>query len=233
LDVSIGKRLVTALLLSASLPLGAALMALALSSPKFWWLGWVTLIPLFISIRILPARSAGFCGMFWGFSLYVASELIGVAQVPHTWQSLTLLLAMPGLYAYVAAAVTRRKGFHPFLLGLGWAGVELALQPLALRHGLLGATQGNSLVVHAVGSLGGYVLVAFLLAVVNAWLLNVITSVQVRVPRSRPVCVPTNLNTLLPYVERVLLTARFLSPAQPRAPPAALAIAFASCLGED
>jgi hypothetical protein len=57
--------------------------------------------------------------------------------------------------------LTRQKGFSPLLLGLGWIAVELALQPLGLRYGLLAATQGSGLVVRTMGYLAGYVMVAF------------------------------------------------------------------------
>jgi len=208
------------MMLAASLTGGAILMSLALTSPKFWWLGWFTLVPLFLAIRLLSPAKASICGAFWGLAFYATSVAMADARVPHTWVSLLLLVAAPGLYSLVAAEVTRRKGFHPFLLGLGWAGVELLLTPLSLQHGLLATTQGNSLFVHAVGNLGGYILVAFLLALANAWLLSLLSSVRLPVAQQRPLVIPVRLDALLPLVERVYSSSRFLSPAQPRAPPA-------------
>jgi hypothetical protein len=181
----------------------------------------VTLVPLFLVIRLLTPVHAAVAGSFWGICFYIASGLIAGTEVPHDFTSLILLTVVPGVYAFVAAAITRRKGFHPLLLGLGWAGVELALKPLALSHGLLAGTQGNGWFLHAVGGVGGYLLVSVLLALANAWFLSVLSSVRVAWPtgRMRPVQVP-RLRWLF-VVEGVVRSIRFLHSVQARAPPAA------------
>lgn len=199
--------------------LSAGLMVFALSSPKFSWLGWVTLIPLFLSIRMLSPISAAVCGGSWGFSLYALSSLVAGTDVPHTWHSLLLLVEFPAFFAGVAAAITRRKGFHPFLLGLGWVGLELVFQPLGLKHGLIASTLGGGWFVATVGNLGGYILVAFVLALVNAWLLSLISSVRLPVASMRSIAIPRDYDHLLVVIEHLCKTTRLLSPAQPRAPP--------------
>ena len=216
---SAARRCLPGVAWAASLAVSATLMAVALASPAYWWLGWVTLLPLFLSIRLLQPSAAAACGAFWGASLYVVSHVVGDATIPHTIYSLALLTAVPAIYTCVGAIVTLRKGFHPLLLGLGWAGVELALHPLALRHGLLAATQGNSLWFVAIGKMGGYVLVAFLVAVVNAALLSLLSGVRLAIPRPRVVAAPPDTSSLLPLLEDLVFSFRFLEPIQPRPPP--------------
>ncbi len=217
--VSFPRSCVRAIPLGLALGAGATFMALSRSSATYWWLGWVTLVPLFLCIRLFSPVRAAASGAVWGVSFYAASAFLTEARVPHNALSLVLLTVVPALYAYVAARITRAKGFHPLLLGLGWAGVELALQPLALRYGLLAGTLSDGWFLHSIGSVGGYLLVAFLVAMANAWLLSVLSSVRVSLPskRLRPVCPDTEF--WLPLKAYLVRNTRFLRPAQARAPP--------------
>ncbi|MEK6677015.1 MAG: hypothetical protein AABZ47_15355 [Planctomycetota bacterium] len=207
-----------ALALVASLALSAVLMALSLGSVTYWWLGWVTLVPLFLAIRVCRPTIATAAGAFWGFSLYLSSYAFTQNPLPHGWVSALLLTIAPAIYAAVFSAITQRKGFQPLLLGLGWAGLELVLKPLAIHNGLLAGTQGNNVVIHTVGQIGGYVLVAFLVALFNASLISVIAEMRISVSSSRPlVLIPPKKELLLgqePKISRF-----FLPPLQPRAPP--------------
>ncbi|MFQ5592456.1 MAG: hypothetical protein ACE5HE_14960 [Phycisphaerae bacterium] len=194
-------------------------MTAALQSPELWWLGWVTLLPLFLAIRVLSPARAMLAGALWGFSLCLFSvNADGVALAP-TLRSFALLTVIPSLYALFGVHVTRRVGFSPLLLGIGWVAVEFALQPLALRNGLLAATQADGLFVRTLGNLGGYVLVAFLVAYVSASLLSVISDVCIDIPGRR--YVPgSGAGRGRPFpIEAPVYTSRFVHSAQPRAPP--------------
>ena len=195
-------------------------MAVAQNSNSYWWLGWVTLVPLFLAIRTFRPGPALAAGAFWGVSLYSVSGLLGGGSIPQTTAALLLLAIIPAAYTCLGSIVTRRKGFHPFLLGLGWAGVEIALQPLALRTGLLAGTLGDSVWVLTLGKMGGYVLVAFLVAFANAALLSILSGVRLRIPRPRVVIVPPDHNRTLPSLEDVVFSFLFLQPIHPRHPPA-------------
>jgi apolipoprotein N-acyltransferase len=194
-------------------------MGIALRSPNGLWLGWFTLIPLFLSIRVLTPLRALCAGSFWGLCLFLFSTAAGGAPfAPGLW-SLVLLGSVPGVYAFLGALQTRRVGFSPLLLGLGWIAVELALLPLGLRHGLLAGTQGQGLVVRTMGFLAGYVVVAFIVAYVNAMLLTMLRDVCVVVLRSR---LESGLSGAVKRLFSIDLPAHFfhlLSLSQPRAPP--------------
>jgi len=197
---------------------GAWLMSLALTSPSYWWLGWVTLLPLFLAIRFLPSLPAAACGACWGLSLYLfaaGERASGVSA--SAWLMLTVI---PGAFAGIAAEVTQRKGFHPLLLGLGWVGVELAMQPLAMHNGLLASTQGDSLLVQSVGHLGGYVLVAFILAVINAVLLGILVEHGAVATRTLYARLELPPEAIFQAVDSVPGVARMLRRLRPRAPPA-------------
>jgi apolipoprotein N-acyltransferase len=198
----------------------AALMNLAQHSTDAHWLGWVTLVPLFLAIRNLSPARAALAGAFWGLSLCLFSTLGPDSGLPFSVRSLAFLTAVPALYALLGAVQTRRVGFSPLILGLGWVGVELALQPLSLRHGLLAATQDGELTLRVVGYVGGWFLVAFSVAYVNASLLEVLTAACGMIQsQRRPVF--SRRRVVRVTLREVLLDSLSLhSPMIPRAPPA-------------
>jgi hypothetical protein len=192
-----GQGRVGAAALLASLLVGAYLMAVAVSRPDHSWLAWTSLLPLLVAIRILAPVKAMACGALWGLSLYVLS--VGGGVVASTSGSLILLTTVPAIYAYLGGRLTRRFGFSPFLLALGWMGVEFALRPLGLDRGLLAGTQGDGALVRLVGGLLGYVFVAFLVAYANALLLSAVSDVRLEIPQARlPVRVDELRGSLLP-----------------------------------
>lgn len=178
-------RSVKSAALILSLAVGAFLMALSLGTSGYSWLGWLTLLPLFIAIRALRPWHAMLCGALWGFCLYFSGVAVFETNISVGLGSLALLTVIPAAYTCGASWVTRRIGFSPFVLGVSWMGVELALRPLGLHHGLLAATQGESTLVSWLGGALGYVLVAFVVALGNAALLLLLTRVPVGVASAR------------------------------------------------
>ncbi len=201
------------------LGLSATLMAVAIGSASFWWLGWFPLVPLFLSIRLFSPSRAAAAGAFWGACLYAASGGVVASVIPRGISSLGLLVALPALYAYVGCLVTRRKGFNPFLLGLGWAGVELTLHPLAPQSGLLGGAQGGGPWVLTIGHLGGYVLVAFLVAAGTAAVLAVFHGGRVVATQPPRVRLFPLHRRMLPLWEDLVVSFQSLELTRPRPPP--------------
>ncbi len=164
--------------------IGAAyLMALAIGSPERPWLGWLTLLPLFVAIRACRPLNALLSGGLWGLSLYLFSVTTVDSGVSPGVFSLALFTAIPAIYAYLGSRLTRWVGFNPFVLGVAWMGVELAFAPLGLRHGLLAGAQGDTTLMHWIGGALGYVLVAFVVALVSASLVSALGAVHLRFPR--------------------------------------------------
>ncbi len=215
-----GERVVKAGLLSAALIGSAYLMTAAMQSSTLWWLGWVTLLPLFLVIRVLTPAPALAAGAIWGSSLFLFAGFSDGALFDPTLRSLLLLTVIPGIYTCVGSHVTRRVGFSPLLLGLGWVAVEFALQPLGLRHGLLAATiGGEGLVVRTLGYLAGYVLVAFIIAYVTASLLSVLSDICVSAPRSLYEGGSGDTQCRLFLSEEPVFSLQLVYSAHPRAPP--------------
>jgi apolipoprotein N-acyltransferase len=195
-------------------------MAFAVSSPDHWWLGWITLLPVFQAIRTLtPLRAALGCGL-WGASLFAFCVGLFETAIPGTPGAFAALTLVPAAYGFVGARVTRRVGFSPYLLALGWMGVELALDPVGLRHGLLAATQGNGLLLGAFGSFTGFVLVAFVVAYVNASLLSALHTVHRAIAQSRMAVRGSDVCKPLAFEEAFFYLIHLICRAQPRAPPA-------------
>lgn len=198
---------------------GAYAMARAIAHDASAVLGWLALVPLFVVIRRCRAGGAMLAGGLWGLAVWVFTWGAGEA-VGRDLLSVSLLTTVPAVYACLGAGLTRRIGFSPFVLGVGWMGVELAVHPAGLRLGLLAAgTQSDVGLLQWVAHALGYALVAFAVAYVNALVLEVLAPVLIGVPRS------------LPYVEcgdhhqpmrpqTSVFVPRFApGPLQPRAPP--------------
>lgn len=169
----------------------AYLMAAALGFEGYRWAAWFSLLPLFAAVRMLRPREATVWGGFWGFCLFLFSVTLARTAIPPTVQSLVVLTAVPAGYALLGAILTRRFGFNPLVLGLGWVGVEFGLKPLGLPHGLLAGTQGGGTFLHLVGGVLGFVFVAFVIASANAVVLSAFHSARAALPRLSvgiPVC---------------------------------------------
>lgn len=164
--------------LGAGLIASACAVAVALALPQAWWLTWLALLPLFHSIRVQRPLPAMLSGGLWGLCLFVFSVMAVETAVPHTARSLGLLVAVPAVYAYVAALLTRHIGFVPLAIAYGWLGVEFGLTPLGLRHGLLASAQGDGVLVGSIGHMLGYVFVALLIAGLNASVLGVLSKAR-------------------------------------------------------
>jgi apolipoprotein N-acyltransferase len=172
-------RMARSLLLIIGLICSGGLLAGADSSHALSGAAWIGLLPLFITIRYASPRIALFYGALWGLCLYLFSVATGDGAVSATVRSMGFLAAVPAIYAYLGARLTRRVGYAPLVLAVGWIIVELALEPLALRQGLLAGTQVDGGVVRLVGGILGYVFVAFLIAFVNAQILSLVDGLRV------------------------------------------------------
>lgn len=215
-----GWRILKALALTASFVASAYLMSVAIARPQYWWLGWITLLPLFQAMRVLCPVRAMACGVLWGTAVYGFGTTVTQTGIVRGVDSLLLLSLIPGVYAYAGACLTQRIGFVPFMLALGWVGVEFALCPLGLRQGLLAGTQGDAVMFRTVGSAAGYVVVAFVVAYINAALLSVLSGVARRIRKQRFV-LRGSLDARRPFIAVGALQDLFclIGPLQPRAPP--------------
>ena len=205
--------------LFVGLLVSAFLMAVALRSQTGGLLAWFTLVPLFLAVRLLAPGRAFLGGAFWGLCLFLFCACSPDAPVGRTLPALALLTLVPGIYAWAGARLTRQVGFSPLLLALGWIGVELVFQPLGLKNGLLAGTQGHGIVVRTLGYLSGYVVVAFIVAYVNASLLSMLSDACVVVDSRRRVPRSSGAENRLIPIDLPVHFLRLLSLSQPRAPP--------------
>jgi apolipoprotein N-acyltransferase len=151
-------------------------VGLGLATAEAPWLGWVALLPLLAGIRRLTPRMAILGGGVWGASLLVSATALLETAVLETAVSLSplsagLLVTVPAIYAGVGSRLTRRIGFSPFVLAVGWIAVEFAMTPIGLRHGLLAGTQGQGALLSTVGAFLGHVFVSFMIAYASGVLL--------------------------------------------------------------
>jgi len=197
----------------------AYLTATAVGSHTHAWMGWLSLLPLFVAIRVLRPLRALACGALWGGCVFAFCVAAGRTAVSANLASLALLTAIPAIYTFLGAWLTRWMGFSPFVLGVGWMGVEFALAPLGLHSGLLAGTQDHTALMDYIGRALGYVLVAFLVAYVNAALVAVFARVRLRLPR--PFRITTSANGVLFLRSQIIggLSLVTLQPSHPRAPP--------------
>ena len=171
--------LVTALVLSGYL------MATGLDPSHAQWLKWLSLLPLFFVIQRLSPTRALFAGALWGMSLWIFASTSAVATISPTLPTFVLLTGISAAYSFLGARLTRWIGFSPFVLGVCWIGVELALTPLGLREGLLNPALPEGSVLSWMGQAFGYMLVAFLVAFASAASFTVLSGVRIPLMRQR------------------------------------------------
>lgn len=160
------------------------LLSLLIKSKSAPFLSLALAAPLFLAIRIcVPWRAAG-CGAAWAISAVISAKVVGVPAIAGSVVSSLWLCAVLTAFSYAFAQLTRRRGFNPLALAMGWAGVELALSPLHLPNGLLLAGQESAL-LFTVGKLGGFVFAAFLVALVGAMLVALLAEVVICAKGSR------------------------------------------------
>lgn len=204
----------------------AAFLALEMGSRSNPVLGWLTLLPLLAVIRIFSARTSALCGAIWGAALFCFLAFQTDPIVLPTVASAAFLVGLPAAFAFGMVLLTRRFGFNPLILALGWCCVELALLPLGLRGGLLGGVAGDSgSFLSFLQGLLGYVCMSALVVAVNALALSLLTQAYARVCSSQlyirgsagpqPRVIPREVPIRSPFYGHA---------AQPRAPPVALAV---------
>lgn len=183
------------------------------------WLGWFSLVPLFMVIRLRRPGGALLAGGLWGVCLYLFSVGRPDAAITPGLLSFVLLLSVPSAYAYLSARLTRRIGFNPFVLGVAWMGVELAFASSGLHAASAAGAQGHSTFMHWISQAFGYVLAAFVIVVFSASLVSVLGRARLPLPRERlfarlPVLRERALSQTLCCVKRWTLRQAY-----PRAPP--------------
>jgi apolipoprotein N-acyltransferase len=153
------------------------MVAMTADATQHAWLVLIGLLPLFLTIRVDAPQLALRMGATWGATVFAVLSLSSHPLRLDPLTSLILLTLAPALYAYGGAHLTRLIGFSPFVLGVAWMLVELALAPMGHRHGLLAATQGDGVLMQSMGRTLGYVLVAFVIAYASALLLTSLAGV--------------------------------------------------------
>lgn len=193
-------------------------MATALAFPEFWWLRWISLVPLFLAIRFLTNAPAAICGSIWGLSLFAFARLeYGSGVVPSGW---LLLSIVPAAFAWFAVEWTKRKGFHPLVLALSWVVAEYLLGPRVTDHGFLASTRGDGLIAPMFEQIaGGWLLTAFVLAAINATLVSALLEIEKSLTRGPTIDVSVELGCWLEILSVPLPPERLVASGQPRAPP--------------
>jgi len=217
-----------AVCLLVSLIGSAYLMAGSLGSMAHPAVGWFALVPVFVSIYVLRPALAGAAGLLWGVSVILLAYRFGwhpPLPLGEGWGEgvsyftpLLLFAILPALYTGLGSWLTRRIGFSPFVLAVGWMGVELAFSATGFRFGQFTLDAGPSW-LHVLANSLGYVFIAFLVAYLNAGFVCLISRVRLSLPRPRPITASGGVfGILAPRVFSFISNPTSL-PCQPRAPP--------------
>jgi len=209
----------TRVLLILALASSAYLLAVAMGTPRYTWLAWLTLLPLLVAVRKLCPLGATGAGALWGACVYLFSATGANDALTPGALCLALLTGVPAFYACLCAWLTGRFGFSPLVLGLGWVGAEVALKPLGLSNGLIAGAPVEGTLIQWVGGVFGYVLVAFLIVFTCASLLAFLNVLRIRIPQPKPALISPLPTERLDAQGVSYLSLWAFMPSRPRAPP--------------
>jgi hypothetical protein len=94
--------------------------------------------------------------------------------------NVVLISAIPAIYSFLGALLTRLRGFSPVALASGWVGVEVAFKALGLNHGLLLPSGSYGPILQAVSDFLGCGIIAFLVLLSNALLVFIVGAIAFR-----------------------------------------------------
>lgn len=156
-------------LLLLSVVLSAFLAAVCSNARHQPYFSFVALIPIFVAVRVCVPWQGALCGAVWGLTLSVLSVLGVGASIPLSPPSILAVIALPAGYVWFGTALTTRIGFSPFVLAVGWMGLEAALSPTGMMNhsGLVDRTWPS-----VFGSMVAPLLIGFCVALVNAIVLE-------------------------------------------------------------
>jgi apolipoprotein N-acyltransferase len=203
---------------AAALLTSAYVMSLALGGHQHLVLSLLGLIPLLRAVQVLDARRAAVCGAGWGAALALFLWNRNPAAVD-SFLSLGLVPVAMAAYLGLGAWVTRRFGFSPLVLGVGWFFLEIILRPLSLHDGLLAGTQQTGTPFGVLSQVFGYAWVTFLVVYASAWLLSVVSRIRLEIISVALLpglgCAQRGLWPLIPSLRPTHVAV----PSHPRAPP--------------
>ncbi len=185
--------------------------------------GWLALVPIFLVIRTLPAPRAALAGMWWGFAYAIARVIFTPEGGASSVADLIAPVFIIGGYCFSASHLVRRIGFSPFILALGWIGVEFALGAFGWRAGLLDASVEAGAIGAWLSPLTGTIVAALVMAWASAMLAHVVVTAHAWVQRNDRLAKLLGTRPPLPLIAEILgsLQLASLRTGTPRGPPSA------------
>jgi len=148
--------------------LGAAVNCAIAKTGQNTWLEFVTLVPLFWPIRSGNVQLAGACGGLWGGTIAICTALGLGPPMALTAMAAFALITAPAVYSALGALLTRWIGFSPFVLAVGWLGVEFAFALFGTWTRLFETTIGHGCWGQHIQMALGYVIANGTVAYLNA-----------------------------------------------------------------
>jgi len=171
------ERTAKSVLIAVALIVSAALMAASRSSGGLSWVAFIGLIPVFMAIRYIRPGPAPLFGGLWGAGYYLYLSLPSCGG-NLSIASLLLFIAVPAVYTGLGAWLTRKVGYLPAVLATGWIVVEWLLGTPGSHPGTLTGAESSNTLIGYIGQALGYLVVAVLIAYVNALLLSLVDQIR-------------------------------------------------------
>ena len=161
-----------------------ALPALSFPAPSWWWLAWVSVVPLLLVVRAAPTAREGAVRAWWGLAGYVLTTQYWL--LPSTGPVLVVLAAVVGVLWLPWGWACHRLLSAPVAVGRTLVAVAVLPSAWVLAEAvrswpslggqwaLLGASQWNQPATLASASLGGVWLTSVLLVAANTAIAGVI-----------------------------------------------------------
>lgn len=190
-------------------------------SAGFHWSAWLGLIPIFAAIRRFSGVPALAGGAVWGVAVYLSAVGATALSLPITFSGFVVYMFLPAGYVYLMSLFSRRYWYSTLAMALGWIVVELAVNAIGVRPGLITSEHIGSPALRVIADFLGTGFIAFFIACAGAIVITIVSNLRFHW-QSTPLIIPRyGASRFIHELQSHTRSGRRFRPTHPRGPPLA------------